>query len=63
MILEKAGASNLMLVTIIVPIFALVLDAALLGQWVTSSDIFGFCLVIVGLVVMDGRWMKHHQVK
>jgi len=63
-ILERAGASNLLLVTIIVPVFALVLDAWLLGQWVTASDLAGFCLVAAGLLIMDGRCFKkfsaHH---
>ena len=54
-VLELAGASNLLLVTIIVPIFALSLDALLLGQWVSWSALTGFGLVAFGLSVMDGR--------
>ena len=54
-ILEVAGSSNLMLVTIIVPIFAIILDAVLLSQFVTGSDLFGFVLVAIGLFIIDGR--------
>ena len=54
-ILEIAGSSNLMLVTIIVPVFAIILDAILLSQFVTGSDLFGFALVAIGLFIMDGR--------
>jgi drug/metabolite transporter (DMT)-like permease len=54
-ILEVAGSSNLMLVTIIVPVFAIILDAILLSQFVTGSDFFGFALVAAGLFIMDGR--------
>ena len=54
-ILELAGASNLMLVTIIVPVFALIIDAILLKQFVSYSDMIGFGLVAIGLLVMDGR--------
>ena len=54
-ILEVAGSSSLMLVTIIVPIFAIILDAVLLSQFVTGSDLFGFVLVAIGLFIMDGR--------
>ena len=54
-ILALAGASNLSLVTIIIPVFAISLDAALLGQFVTSQEVMGFGLVVVGLAVMDGR--------
>ena len=55
LILELAGASNLMLVTIIVPVFALVIDAMLLQQFVSYADMAGFVLVAIGLMVMDGR--------
>ena len=54
-VLELAGASNLLLVTIIVPVFALSLDALLLGQLVSLSAMAGFGLVAFGLSVMDGR--------
>ena len=54
-ILEVAGSSNLMLVTIIVPVFAIILDAKLLSQFVTGSDLFGFAVVAIGLFIMDGR--------
>ena len=61
-ILEVAGSSNLMLVTIIVPVFAIILDALMLNQFVTRADLFGFTLVAVGLLIMDGRlkWSGQH---
>ena len=55
-VLELAGASNLLLVTIIVPVFALSLDALLLGQLVSWSAMAGFGLIAFGLSVMDGRF-------
>ena len=54
-ILALVGASNLMLVTIIVPVFAVALDAAILSQWIGRSQQAGFMLVAVGLAIMDGR--------
>ena len=62
-ILELAGASNLMLVTIIVPVFALVIDAMLLQQFVSYADMAGFGLVAIGLMVMDGRLNRFIPVK
>ena len=59
-ILEVAGSSNLMLVTIIVPVFAIILDALLLSQFVTVSDLLGFALVAIGLFIMDGRFTHKH---
>ena len=54
-ILQLAGSSNLMLVTIIVPVFAVALDAAILGQFVTGRNLLGFAVVAIGLLVLDGR--------
>lgn len=54
-ILTYAGASNLLLVTIIVPVFAVALDATILGQWVGINQLAGFVLVVVALAIMDGR--------
>ena len=61
-ILAVAGSSNLMLVTIIVPVFAIILDAILLSQFVTGSDLFGFALVATGLFIMDGR-LNHNLLR
>ena len=54
-ILEVAGSSNLMLVAIIVPVFAIILDGILLSQFVTGSDLFGFALMAIGVFIMDER--------
>ncbi len=54
-ILAKAGSGNLMLVTIIIPPFALILDALALGQWVTTQQIAGFIVIALGLLVIAGR--------
>ena len=62
-ILELAGSSNLMLVTIIVPVFAIILDAILLGQFVTGSDLCGFALLAIGLFIMDGRLNYNFLIK
>ena len=57
-ILNMTGASNLMLVTIIVPIFAVILDAMVLSQFISLADMVGFVIVAVGLAIMDGRLLR-----
>ena len=57
-ILEMAGSSNLMLVTIIVPVFAVMLDAILLQQLISLNTLIGFGVVAFGLLILDGRWKK-----
>lgn len=58
-ILQLAGASNLMLVTIIVPLFAVLLDAVWLSQYLSMTEIAGFVIVALGLAVMDGRLLGY----
>jgi drug/metabolite transporter (DMT)-like permease len=54
-ILAEAGASNLMLVTIIIPVFALILDALFLGDLVSGTDMAGFAIIAIGLLVIAER--------
>jgi drug/metabolite transporter (DMT)-like permease len=54
-ILAEAGASNLMLVTIVIPPFALILDALFLGEWVSGMDMIGFAIIAIGLLIIAER--------
>ncbi len=54
-ILAEAGASNLMLVTIIIPAFAMLLDAMFLGEWVSYIDMVGFAVITLGLLVISRK--------
>lgn len=57
-ILAVAGATNLVLVTFLVPVSALLLGALFLGEQVTASDISGMFLIGLGLAAIDGRVVK-----
>ena len=61
-VVELAGASNLLLVTIIVPVFALILDALLLGQWVSHLTLAGFFMIACRLTLIDGRLYRHIRI-
>ncbi len=54
-ILRTAGATNLSLVTFLVPVSALALGAAFLGEAVTPSNVLGMVLIGAGLALIDGR--------
>ncbi len=54
-ILTRAGAANLMLVTLMIPPFAVSLGAMFLGESLTSAAWTGFGLIAVGLLITDGR--------
>ncbi len=60
-IIERAGATNTSLVTLLVPPSALLLGFLFLGERMGRSEITGMLLVAAGLLVLDGRlfmWMK-----
>jgi drug/metabolite transporter (DMT)-like permease len=54
-ILAVAGATNLVLVTFLLPASALALGALLLGEAVTRQALAGMALIGLGLAAIDGR--------
>lgn len=54
-ILRRAGAANLMLVTLLIPPFAIGLGALFLNEKLTLSAWLGFGIVALGILVTDGR--------
>ncbi len=58
-ILTRAGAANLMLVTLLIPPFAIALGSAFLGEVVPPTMWFGFAIICLGFAVTDGRLLKH----
>ena len=55
--LPGAGATNLLLVTFLVPVNALLLAIALLGEMLEIRQVSGMVLIGLGLVAVDGRPM------
>lgn len=54
-LITVAGATNASLVTLLVPPSAILLSVLFLGERVGSEDMLGLGLIILGLVVLDGR--------
>jgi len=57
-VLAMAGSGNLMLVTLLIPPFAIVLGALVLGETLAPRAYAGFALLAVGLLVLDGRLFR-----
>ena len=57
-ILERAGAANLMLVTLLTPPFAMTWGALLLGERLAGAAFAGFALIGLGLLVSEGRILR-----
>jgi drug/metabolite transporter (DMT)-like permease len=54
-LLARVGATNLLLVTFLLPIVALILGALFLGERVAPMDLCGLALIMGGLAAIDGR--------
>ncbi|MGX7704258.1 DMT family transporter [Methylobacterium sp. Gmos1] len=57
-LLASAGATNLMLVTFLIPVSALLLGALVLGEPVVPRQLLGMALIGAGLVAIDGRLLR-----
>ena len=60
-ILESAGASNLLVCTVIIPPSAILLNLLFLNQAVSQSEMIGLLIIVVGLIVLDGRYIKSSE--
>ncbi len=57
-ILASAGATNLLLVTFLIPVSALALGVAVLGERPDTSALAGLALIFAGLAAVDGRLLR-----
>lgn len=61
-ILDGAGATNLSLVTFLVPVSAIFLGIVFLGEILLPRHLAGLALIIAGLVCVDGRVFKRRAI-
>ena len=57
-IIARAGATNAALVTVLVPVFAILIGMALLGETITMAELAGMALIAGGLAIVDGRVLR-----
>jgi drug/metabolite transporter (DMT)-like permease len=57
-LIDSAGATNALLVTLIVPPVAILIGALLLGEVIPPRDFAGMALIALGLAAIDGRLLS-----
>lgn len=62
-ILATAGATNLLLVTFLIPVSAILLGTAFLGEILEPRHIAGMVLIGTGLVAIDSRVAKYLNIR
>jgi len=60
-ILAAAGATNLLLVTFLIPLTAVLLGALVLGERLAPRHFAGMALIGFGLAIMDGRLLRRQR--
>jgi len=54
-VMARAGATNAMLVTLLVPVTAMLLGTLVLGEVLALRHLLGMAVIALGLLVIDGR--------
>jgi drug/metabolite transporter (DMT)-like permease len=57
-VLRRAGATNAMLVTLLLPVTPLILGSAFLGEIMSDRDMIGAAVIALALLIIDGRLLK-----
>ena len=57
-VLSKAGATNILLVTFLIPVSAIFLGMMVLGESLRWNAFAGMALIFTGLIFIDGRLLK-----
>jgi drug/metabolite transporter (DMT)-like permease len=60
-ILRRSGATNVMLVTLLVPVTAILLGSLVLGEQISPREIAGALVIGSALLLIDGRVLKFIQ--
>ncbi|MCH9645265.1 MAG: DMT family transporter [Proteobacteria bacterium] len=60
-ILSSAGAVNISLVTLLVPISAILLGVVILNETITTIHLLGLSMIALGLSAIDGRLWRSKQ--
>jgi drug/metabolite transporter (DMT)-like permease len=57
-LIDSSGATNALLVTLLVPPVAILLGALFLGETLAAQDFLGLGLIALGLAAIDGRLLS-----
>ena len=60
-ILEVVGATNLLLVALLIPVSAILLGSLVLGETLEFAHLIGMALIALGLLAVDGRVFRGYQ--
>jgi drug/metabolite transporter (DMT)-like permease len=60
-VLQRAGATNALLVTLIMPLTPILLGGIFLGDRLTPRDMLGALIIAAALLIIDGRVFRRRK--
>ncbi len=61
--METSGPTNLLLVTFLIPMSAILVGVVMLGERLAWNAFAGMGLIFIGLIAIDGRLLKMFKRK
>src|SRR5205823_2771755 len=61
-LLARVGATNVLLVTFLIPVSAILLGSLVLGEQLATRHIVGMAAIAIGLAAIDGRALQLYRV-
>ena len=62
-VLQRAGATNATLVTLIMPLTPIVLGGVFLGDRLSPRDMLGALVIAAALIIIDGRALRRGRTE
>ncbi len=57
-VFTRAGATNAMLITLLVPVTPIILGAIMRGEWLSTREFVGAAVIACALLIIDGRLLR-----
>ncbi len=57
-LISSSGATNALLVTLLIPVSAFVFSVTIMNETIKTNDLKGMALIGVGLLIIDGRFIR-----
>jgi len=62
-LIASSGATNALLVTLLIPVSAFVFSVTIMNETIRNNEVYGMLLIGAGLLIIDGRLIRFPGVR
>ncbi|MFZ5950529.1 MAG: DMT family transporter [Candidatus Rifleibacteriota bacterium] len=62
-LIASSGATNALLVTLLIPVSAFIFSVTIMNETIRNNDVYGMLLIGAGLLIIDGRLIRFPGVR